>query len=101
MARQFWLYFPNVVDYPLVIFYNQECHIGTNVNDLSVIIIRIYIMLSFEFSSAQLRIILISHQSKLSYLKCENAKHENVSEFEFERFRRSSLGYYIHVTFTS
>ena len=36
------------LDYPLVISYNQQCHIGTNVNYLRAIII------SYAFSRAEL-----------------------------------------------
>ena len=43
-------FFQNLfVDYPLVIFYNQQCHDGSNINYLCVIIISIHIILSFVY----------------------------------------------------
>ena len=48
-----------VVDYPLVIFCNQQGHIGTNVNYLCAVIISVHmIFLSFVLSRAELWIIL-------------------------------------------
>ena len=43
-------FFQNLfVDYPLVIFYNQQCHVRSNINYLCVIIISIHIILSFVY----------------------------------------------------
>ena len=42
-----------VADYPLVIFYNQQCDIGINVNCVCAIIISKHVMLSFAFSGAE------------------------------------------------
>ena len=43
-------FFQNLfVDYPLVIFYNQQCHVGSNINYLCVIIISMHIILSFVY----------------------------------------------------
>ena len=40
MVRQYWFYCPNlVVNYPVVISYPQQCHIGLNVSYWYIIII--------------------------------------------------------------
>ena len=112
-----------VADYHLMISSNQEIHIGTNINYLCAIIISLYIMLSFAFSCTELWIILLSSQSRLSYVikkqtnwpykqyyvktsRCFYKKNyhfasnagriENANLKEKLRdFRRSSLGDYI------
>ena len=120
------LFSKNSVDYPLMISYNLQCHIGTNLNYLCTIIISIHKMLSFVFSSAELLIISIAichnchiktNKLTIQTILCQNIKmflpKTLPSFFRMQKklktcrnsnlrdFRRSSLGDYVHVAFMS
>ena len=88
-----------VVDYPLVVSYNQQCQIETNVNYLCAIIISIQLLLSYASSCAKLWINLITLSHNCHMSKCHGVftkiftiffsnvdQTEHVPDFEFERF---------------